>query len=52
MDDGKSGVAKTGRKAPRPVEHNAKGGAQNPFGKPKPKLDPLKRMKAVAGRKA
>lgn len=51
MDYGKSGAPKTGKKAPRHVEHNAKGSAQNPFGKPKPNIALLKRMKAAAERK-
>lgn len=52
MDYGKSGSAKTGKKAPRHAEHNAKGSDKNPFGQPKPKAELLKRMKEAAARKA
>lgn len=48
MDYGKSGAARTGKKVPRHVEHNAKGSAKNPFGKPAPKAELLKRMKEAA----
>lgn len=51
MDYGKSGMAKTGKKAPRHEEHNAKGSEKNPFGRPQPKAELLKRMKAAAEKK-
>jgi len=51
MDYGKSGNAKTGKKAPRHVEHNAKGSAKNPFGNSAPKTELLKRMKEAAAKK-
>ena len=52
MDYGKSGAAKTGKHAPRHVEHNAKGSAKNPFGRPEPKTGLLKRMKEAAAKKS
>ena len=52
MDYGKSGMAKTGRKAPRHAEHKAKGSEKNPFGRPQPKAELLKRMKAAAEKKS
>lgn len=49
-DYGKSGMPKTGKKAPRHAEHNEKGSAKNPFGKPAPKAELLKRMKVAAAK--
>lgn len=51
MDYGKSGAAKTGKKAPRHTEHNAKGSKQNPFGQHTVREDLLARMKAAAADK-
>lgn len=51
MDYGKSGAPKTGKAAPRHKEHNAKGTAQNPFGRQAPKAELLERMKAAAAKK-
>ncbi|MCB2109706.1 MAG: hypothetical protein H6895_11745 [Defluviimonas sp.] len=49
MDYGKSGAATARKKAPRHIEHNAKGSGKNPFGeKSKPKAELLKRLKAAA----
>lgn len=50
-DYGKSGMPKPGKNAPRHAEHNAKGSAKNPFGKPAPKAELLKRMKEAAAKK-
>lgn len=47
MNYGTSGNAKTGKNTPRHSEHNAKGSAKNPFGKPAPKAELLARMKAA-----
>lgn len=48
MDYGKSGSTKPGKKAPRHAEHNQKGSEKNPFGKPAPKAELLKRLKEAA----
>lgn len=48
MNYGTSGNAKLGKNAPRHSEHNAKGSAKNPFGKPAPKTELLARLKAQA----
>ena len=52
MDYGKSGMAKTGRKAPRHAEHNEKASEKNPFSRPQTKAELLKRMKAAAKKKS
>ena len=48
MDYGKSGANLKGKKAPRHLEHNAKGTDQNPFGDRFTKAELLARMKAAA----
>ena len=48
MNYGTSGNAKADKNTPRHEEHNAKGSAKNPFGKPAPKTELLARMKAAA----
>jgi hypothetical protein len=48
VDYKKSGMAKTGKNAPRHSEHNAKGTDKNPFGKSTDKAALLARMKAAA----
>ena len=51
MDYGKSGMAKTGRKAPRHAEHNARGTEKNPYGKAATKAELVARMKEAAGKR-
>lgn len=48
MDYGKAGSVKSGKKAPRHVEHNAPGTQKNPFGQRATKAELLDRMKAAA----
>ena len=48
MDYGKSGAARTGKRAPKHQEHNAKGTAKNPYGAQTDKAALLARMKAAA----
>jgi hypothetical protein len=48
MDYKKSGSGKAGKKAPRHIEHNAKGTSGNPFGTRDTKSDLVARMKAAA----
>jgi hypothetical protein len=50
-DYGRSGTPKVGKNAPRHAEHNQKGSAKNPFGRPAPKTELLRRMKAAAAKK-
>jgi hypothetical protein len=51
MDYKKSGAAKMGKKAPKHVEHNARGTPGNPFGTRETKADLVARMKAAAAAK-
>ncbi len=48
MDYGKSGAPKTGKRAPKHQEHNAKGTTRNPYGAKADKAALLARMKAAA----
>ena len=48
MDYKKPGAGNAGKKAPRHVEHNAKGTTGNPFGPREAKSDLVARMKAAA----
>jgi len=48
MDYKAAGAPKMAKKAPRHVEHNARGTKKNPYGKTETKAELLARMKAAA----
>lgn len=48
MDYNAAGAPKLGKKAPRHVEHNARGSEKNPYRKAETKAELLARMKAAA----
>lgn len=48
MDYSRMGGAKPGTNKPKHREHNEKGSAKNPYGRPAPKAELIARLKAAS----